>query len=68
MMSRRGIDLCMHCGGNSQIEYANKDAGYIRRSRACSVCGQTWSTAEISLPTLRRTMKIDKFIKELGKR
>ncbi len=62
---RRGIDLCARCGGASQIEYSNKDAGYVRRSRACQDCGSTWSTAEITLPKLRILLNIEKTIRKL---
>lgn len=65
MVTRRGIDLCPHCTGPSQIEYANKDAGYVRRSRGCQRCGLTWSTAEIGLPKLRGLLKLEKTIREL---
>ena len=65
--SKRGVTLCPRCGSKSQIEHTQVDTtGHVRRLRGCVKCGNTWSTAEISMLSLKRTAKIEKFIKAVS--
>jgi len=71
-IGRRGVDLCRSCAdeddprkGLSQVENVHKDAGYIRRTRACKDCGITWSTAEINTFDLKKLRRLEQGLKEL---
>lgn len=66
--TKRSITNCPQpgCGGGSQIEDTTRhDTWYVRRLRACTKCGFTWSTAEIPLPMIKRTAKLDAFIQKM---
>lgn len=54
------------CKGGSQIENTMKtDTWYVKRTRACVLCGTTWSTAEIMLADVKRLKALDRMLKEL---
>ena len=67
-VSSRSVSVCPqpNCKGASQIEDTTKhDTWYIKRSRACTKCGFTWSTAEIPLPMIKRIMKIETLLRQI---
>jgi transcriptional regulator NrdR family protein len=62
---QRGVSRCPRCGDKSQIEHTFNDTSYVRRLRGCIACGNTWSTAEVALPVLKRNMKIEKLVRSV---
>jgi transcriptional regulator NrdR family protein len=65
MRVNSSITVCAKCGGDSQIEDVRKqDTRYVKRSRACKLCGLTWTTAEIPLEDVKLLKLVKNFIKE----
>jgi transcriptional regulator NrdR family protein len=57
---------CPSCNGDSQVEDSRRaDTWYVKRVRACTVCGFRWRTAEIPLPMMKRVLKFDAFMKQM---
>lgn len=58
---------CPTCNADSQVEDSRRvDTWYVKRVRACTVCGLRWRTAEIPLPMMKRVIKFDAFLKQMG--
>jgi transcriptional regulator NrdR family protein len=69
LRTKRSISNCPQprCGGGSQVmDTTRHDTWYIRRVRSCTKCGHTWSTAEVPLPMIKRTLKLDAFLQKMG--
>lgn len=68
MMAQQSVTICPRpgCGGNSQIENTEKQhTRYVKRSRACTKCGATWSTAELPIADVKKIRALEKLLKEL---
>jgi len=54
------------CGGKSQVEQTRKrETWYVRRIRVCEKCNHHWTTAEVPLQMIQRTIKLDAFLKSM---
>lgn len=67
-MKSTSVTICQRCKGKSQIENTNnRDAYFVRRTRACMTCGLTWSTAEVRLQDAQRLRKYDTLIRNFNR-
>lgn len=67
---KRGVSKCPQpkCRGTGRVEDTDSlNTWYVRRTRGCDHCGFVWSTAEIPLTAIKRIVKVETFIRDLGK-